>query len=121
MKEKKTLKETTMSDAIKAVAYSKISHVSGGYQLSKQPNYYCIAIKWLLAVKKISYETFGRLYNDSSKQNMNHMLNHMSITNFLAEDFDKICKIIKVSREYFDALCDNVKDVLENKDGVFAR
>lgn len=81
---------------------------SGGYDLKHNPSCYGIAIKWLLHIRRMTYNDFGKRYNGTSGQNINYIINRMPKKRYFKEDIEKICSILDVSEEYFEALTKNI-------------
>lgn len=121
MTKKMTNKEMIASDAAKALRYDGKMRVTGGFDLKHKPSSCGVALKWLLGVRKITYVEFAKRYNGTTAQNINHLLNRADKSRFFEEDVEKMCKILKVSVEYFNDLCDKIEEMMESGDGAVRR
>ena len=90
MKESKSSRVS--SDAMKAIRFSEkaqngIKYV-GGNKLTHQACSYGMALKWLIYTRKMTYEQFGKLYNGTTGQNINHLINRCAKERFFEEDLE---------------------------------
>lgn len=107
MKESKSSRVS--SDAMKAIRFSEkaqngIKYV-GGNKLTHQACSYGMALKWLIYTRKMTYEQFGKLYNGTTGQNINHLINRCAKERFFEEDLEKMCGVLNITMEYLEELC----------------
>ena len=74
-------------------------------------------MKWLLGIKKITYSAFAKQLNNTTAQNLNYLINRVDKSRYYDEDIDRMCKILKIKREYFDDVCVAVEELMEARDG----
>ena len=118
MKERDSLMRT---DAIRAINYDAKFRLGGGYDLKHKPCSCGIVLKWLLGIKKITYSTFAKQLNNTTAQNLNYLINRVDKSRFYEEDIERMCKILKVKKEYFDGVCSAVEEIMEIRDGETGR
>lgn len=106
------------TDALRAIKFStrsgKIGKVHcGGYEMVHKPSCYGVAIKWILYIKKISYESFAKRLGNTTAQSVNHTLNRVPKEKFIEEDLRNMCKILEIKFDYFDKLCQNIEILMQ--------
>lgn len=109
--------DTIKADAVKALRYDAKTRHCGGFDLKHQPSCYGIALKWILGVKKISYNAFARKYNNTTAQNINHLINRADKSRFFEEDIESMCIVLKISTEYFIKLGKAIEKMMDIKSG----
>ena len=112
MSMKQESKRTIQSDASMAIRYNAvINNVHrakvGGNKLTRNPRGYGIAFKWLIYTKGMTYEDFGKRYDGSTSQNINHLLNRTK--NIPDDDIMKMCEVLNVDFDYFMQLCEEIE------------
>ena len=108
--------EKIKSDAVKAYKFD-LKLITGGIALSHTPSCYGIVLKWLIHLKGFTYAQFAKLYNGTTAQNMNHLINRIDETRYFEQEVTKMCKILKVSTNYFYSVCKEVKLLSESENG----
>lgn len=102
-----------ISDAQKAFNYDAKKALGGGYKLTHSPNSYGIALKWLISRQKMTYKQFAERLNGTTGQNLNYFINRVGKSKTEELDFDRMCLILKVSKEYFLDLCNEIEKLME--------
>jgi hypothetical protein len=100
-------------DAIRAVNFNGKLKNTGGYLLKHKPCCYGVALKWLINLKKMTYEQFGQKYNGSTGQNINHMINRTDKSRFFIEEIEQMCKVLRVKKSYFMELSRKIEELME--------
>lgn len=100
--------EKIKNDALKAFNFD-LKLRTGGLALTHKPACYGIVLKWLIHIKGFTYSQFAKLYNGTTAQNMNHLINRIDESRYFEEEIQKMCKILKVSTNYFNSVCKEVK------------
>jgi hypothetical protein len=97
--------------SIKSKSGSKPNN--GGNKLKHKPSVYGIAIKWLIFVKGMTYAQFADMYNGTTAQNANYLINRISKDRFYEENLDKMCQVLGISFDYFSELCEKIEEKME--------
>lgn len=105
--------KSVASDAIRAVNFNGKLKNTGGNLLKHKPCCYGVALKWLISLKKMTYEQFGKKYNGSTGQNINHIINRADKSRFFVEDIEQMCKVLRVKKEYFMELSMKIEELME--------
>lgn len=110
-------KSSISSDAMKAIKFSEkakngIKYV-GGNKLTHDTCSYGVVLKWLIYTRKLTYEQFGRLYNGTTGQNINHLINRCSKERFFEENLEKMCEVLGLEFDYFEEMCKLVEKYTE--------
>lgn len=109
------VKRTTIeSDAIRALSYNGKQKNVGGYALKHKPSCYGVALKWLIGARRMTYEQFAKKYDGSTGQNINHLINRADKSRFFEENITDMCKILRVSKEYFLQLSGKIDELMED-------
>ena len=87
--------------------------VVGGNKLKHKPTSYGVAIKWLIYKKKMTYKQFAYLYNGTTAQNANHLINRISNKEYFKGELEKICKVLSVSIKYIEELSAKLELLME--------
>ena len=111
------VKERIMSDAYRAVRNNEKGEkaVKRGDKrnvLTHKPSSYGVAMKWLLNVRGVTFAQFGKRYNGTTGQNINHLLNRANKDNFDEENLRKMCFAIGVDFGYFMALSEEIEKIM---------
>ena len=101
------------SDAIRAVNFNGKLKNAGGYMLKHKPSCYGVALKWLISLRKMTYEQFGKKYDGSTGQNINHIVNRAGKSRFFSENIEDMCKVLRVKKEYFLELSRRIEELME--------
>ncbi len=109
------------NDASKALSYDAKFRLGGGYDLKHSPSSCGIVLKWLLGIKKITYSSFAKQLNNTTAQNLNYLINRVDRTRFYEENIEKMCRLLKINKDYFDEVCDAVEELMEIRDGAISR
>lgn len=105
-------KKTGNADALKAIRYDAKIKV-GGNKLSNKPSSYGLALKWLIHTRGLTYKEFAKRYNNTTAQNLNHLINRVDKTHFFDENVEDMCRVLNVRVEYFKNLCEDIDKLLE--------
>ena len=111
--ERKMDKNIIVNDAQKAVKYNARVDLTGGFSLTWKPSSYGIAIKWILGQRKITYDSFAKKLNGTTKQNVNHWLNRVPKERFTDEVLTEMCKALSIKEDYLYALSDEIEKIME--------
>ena len=98
-------------DAKRAIEGKFKDNTYGGYELKHKPTVYGLAFKYLLHARGISYREAAKSVV-MSPQSLNYVFNRMSKERFDAALVDRLCLRLRLNREYFDALCDEIESQL---------
>lgn len=106
-------------DAMRAVNFSEKAKngikTVGGNKLSHDTCSYGIVLKWLIYTRKLTYDQFGKLYNGTTGQNINHLINRCPKERFFDENVERMCSVLGVTFEYFESVCKLVEKYTEKK------
>lgn len=84
----------------------------GGNNLTRKCNCYGLTLKYLFAVKDLSYKQVGEILG-ITPQAVNHLVNRTSEKNFENIVFvSKMCKKLNIDYQYFCDLCSKVKEIM---------
>lgn len=86
----------------------------GGNKLAHNTCSYGVVLKWLIYTRKLTYDQFGKMYNGTTGQNINHLINRCGKERFYDENLEKMCNVLKVDIKYFNDLCQYVEKYMEN-------
>lgn len=114
----KSDKEKAITDSKKAYAFN-IKTLGGtkkvgGNKIKHKPSSYGMAIKWLIYIKKMTYKQFAYLYNGTTAQNANHLINRISKERFFEDDLEKMCEVLGVSYSYLCELANGIDKLMES-------
>ena len=105
-----------METARRVVRYDAKARVGGGYRLGHRPSSYGLVLKWLIKQRGMTYAEFARRYNGTTAQNLNNLINRVDESRFFEEDVERMCKVLKVSEEFFVDLANKVRTLMEGAD-----
>lgn len=102
---------TKLRKCVEEVVYYSKPQI-GGSKLSHKPTSGGMVLKWLLLKRGLTYGKFGKMYNGSSSQNINHLINRSRISE---EEFGKMCEILKFDFSDFKEIRAGVEQVVGDK------
>lgn len=105
--------EKIANDAKKAYNFD-LKAINGGQALTHKPSSCGIALKYLIHKRGFTYSNFAKLYNGTTAQNLNHFINRVEKNRFFDENIERFCKVLKISVEYFNEMCDEIEKLMEN-------
>ena len=118
----KILQKSDNADKVKSEAisaYKFYKKTMGGYKfvggnkLKHKPTSHGVAIKWLIYKKKMTYKEFAYLYNGTTAQNANHLINRIRKDRYFDSELSKMCKVLGVSLNYLHELSDEIEVLME--------
>ena len=105
------------SDAMKIIRFSEKAKQGiktvGGNKLSHNTCSYGMVLKWLIYTRRMTYDQFGKLYNGTTGQNINHLINRCSKERFFDENLERMCEVLNVEFDYFKEVCNFVEKYSE--------
>lgn len=104
-------------DAKRAIEGRFSGNAFGGNELKHKPTVYGLAFKYVLHCRGISYREAAKSVVMSA-QSLNYAFNRMSKERFDYALVDKLCVRLRLNREYFDALCEEIeRQLAESEEG----
>ena len=107
------------SDALKAVKFTEKAKsgikVVGGNKLSHEACSYGVVLKWLIYTRHLTYDQLGKLYNGTTGQNINHLINRCSKERFFEENLEKMCSVLGVTLQYLEIASKFVEEYTEKE------
>lgn len=86
----------------------------GGWQLRRKANPYGVALKYIFALRDLTFEEASQL-GGFTAQNINYIVNRMKKNRFDTIYIDKICHTFNIERQYFIDLVNEISLVMEGK------
>lgn len=99
--------------AQKAVDYFNCGgNKKGGLAITHNANSYGIALKYIFAIKDLTYESVGAKMNLTA-QSVNNIVNRMKRERFTSPYIEKLCRAISIDSAYFNDLVDEIDNIME--------
>lgn len=105
------MEERKLSNAVEEVVYYSKPQI-GGSKLTHKPTSSGMVLKWLIMKRGLTYGKFGKMYNGSSSQNINHLINRSSIGEC---ELEKMCKILRFDFGDFKEIRGRVEQVVGDR------
>lgn len=105
---------TIVCDAYRAVRTDYKKHI-GGNALMHKPTSYGVALKWLITGKRYTYKRFAKMFNGTTAQNLNNIINRTGKGGYTEENIRKMCKILNITTEYFYELSNEIEKILDKE------
>lgn len=86
----------------------------GGFELKRKTTPYGIALKYIFALRDLTFEQAAEL-GKFSAQNLNYIVNRMKSCRFDTIYIDKLCYTFNIDRQYFDDLVREISNVMEGR------
>lgn len=102
-------------EAKKVVRYKPKSRKGGGYELSHQCNCYGLTLKYIFALKELTFKKVGNILG-VTPQSINHLVNRTAEYNIENEIFlEKLCNQLSINYDYFRMLCEEVRMLIDGR------
>ena len=86
----------------------------GGKFPKRKPNAYSVALKYILALRDMTYQEVADRFN-FAPQNFNYIVNRMSEEKFNCVFVDKLCQNLNIDALYFMDLVNEINILMEKK------
>lgn len=91
---------------------------TGGLALKHKPSSYGVALKYLISSRGYTYGRFAKMYNGTTAQNLNNIINRIGKDRFFNEDIGKMCKLLRITPEYLEAMSGEIERIEGGGNGV---
>lgn len=99
--------------AQKAVGFTKSGGgKKGGWQLTRTVNSYGIALKYIFALRDLTYEEVAAKMN-ITPQGVNNIVNRMKKEKFNEIYVQRLCETLAIDSAYFNDLVNEIDNILE--------
>lgn len=87
---------------------------TGGNRTKHQASSFGIAIKWLIYIRRMTYKEFAEMYNGTTAQNINHLINRIDKDRYFKDILEKMCMVLGVNLDYVYSLSDEIEKIMES-------
>lgn len=85
---------------------------NGGYKKTHSASSYGVALKYIFAIRDMTYENVGAKLN-VTPQSVNNIINRMKKEKFNAIYVDKLCNKLSIDSAYFTDLVSEIDNIME--------